>query len=55
LLQRLTQLNIPEAGLLVILGVDTFLDIGTFSYECLSGNSIASAVVCEMGRGSFIG
>jgi Na+/H+-dicarboxylate symporter len=40
----LNQFNIPEAGLLLILGVDTFLDMGRSATNAV-GNSIASAVV----------
>jgi len=40
----LSQFNIPEAGLLLILGVDHFLDMGR-SATNLVGNSIATAVI----------
>jgi len=40
----LNQFNIPEAGLLLILGVDTFLDMGRSATNAV-GNSIATAVV----------
>ncbi|BCG00577.1 membrane attached sodium:dicarboxylate symporter family protein [Paraburkholderia sp. PGU19] len=40
----LNQFGIPEAGLLLILGVDTFLDMGRSATNAV-GNSIASAVV----------
>ncbi|WP_175912556.1 MULTISPECIES: dicarboxylate/amino acid:cation symporter [unclassified Burkholderia] len=40
----LTQFQLPEAGLLLILGVDTFLDMGRSATNAV-GNSIASAVV----------
>ena len=40
----LNQFNIPEAGLLLILGVDAFLDMGRSAANAV-GNSIASAVV----------
>jgi Na+/H+-dicarboxylate symporter len=40
----LGQFNIPEAGLLLILGVDTFLDMGRSATNAV-GNSIAAAVV----------
>jgi len=40
----LNQFNIPEAGLLMILGVDTFLDMGRSATNAV-GNSIASAVI----------
>jgi Na+/H+-dicarboxylate symporter len=40
----LNQFHIPEAGLLLILGVDTFLDMGRSATNAV-GNSIASAVV----------
>ena len=38
--------NIPEAGLLLILGVDTFLDMGRSATNAV-GNSIAAAVVAK--------
>lgn len=40
----LGQFNIPEAGLLLIMGVDTFLDMGRTATNVL-GNSVAAAVV----------
>ncbi len=40
----LHQFDIPEAGLLLILGIDTFLDMGRLATNAV-GNSIASAVV----------
>jgi len=42
----LNQFNIPEAGLLMILGVDTFLDMGRSATNAV-GNSIASAAVAR--------
>lgn len=42
----LTQFRLPEAGLLLILGVDTFLDMGRSATNAV-GNSIASAVVAK--------
>jgi Na+/H+-dicarboxylate symporter len=42
----LTQFNLPEAGLLLILGIDTFLDMGRSATNAV-GNSIASAVVAK--------
>ena len=42
----LNQFNIPEAGLLMILGVDTFLDMGRSATNAV-GNSIATAVVAK--------
>ena len=42
----LNQFNIPEAGLLLILGVDTFLDMGRSATNAV-GNSIAAAVVAK--------
>ncbi|MGU7843769.1 dicarboxylate/amino acid:cation symporter [Burkholderia sp. AW33-5] len=42
----LHQFNIPEAGLLLILGIDTFLDMGRSATNAV-GNSIASAVVAK--------
>ncbi|RQS07082.1 dicarboxylate/amino acid:cation symporter [Burkholderia sp. Bp8998] len=42
----LTQFHIPEAGLLLIIGVDTFLDMGRSATNAV-GNSIASAVIAK--------
>ncbi|HEX4326194.1 MAG TPA: cation:dicarboxylase symporter family transporter, partial [Burkholderiales bacterium] len=42
----LNQFNIPEAGLLLILGVDTFLDMGRSATNAV-GNSIATAAVAK--------
>ncbi|AQQ27874.1 dicarboxylate/amino acid:cation symporter [Burkholderia cenocepacia] len=42
----LHQFGLPEAGLLLILGVDTFLDMGRSATNAV-GNSIASAVVAK--------
>lgn len=42
----LNQFHIPEAGLLLILGVDTFLDMGRSATNAV-GNSLASAVVAK--------
>ena len=42
----LNQFNIPEAGLLMILGVDTFLDMGRSATNVV-GNSVAAAVVAK--------
>jgi Na+/H+-dicarboxylate symporter len=42
----LNQFGIPEAGLLLILGIDTFLDMGRSATNAV-GNSIASAVVAK--------
>lgn len=42
----LSQFNIPEAGLLLILGVDTFLDMGRSATNAV-GNSVAAAVVAQ--------
>jgi Na+/H+-dicarboxylate symporter len=42
----LNQFNIPEAGLLLILGIDTFLDMGRSATNAV-GNSIASAAVAK--------
>ena len=42
----LPQFNIPEAGLLLILGIDHFLDMGRSATNVL-GNSIATAVVAK--------
>jgi Na+/H+-dicarboxylate symporter len=42
----LNQFNIPEAGLLLILGIDTFLDMGRSATNAV-GNSIAAAAVAK--------
>lgn len=42
----LNQFNIPEAGLLLIMGVDQFLDMGRSATNAV-GNSIATAVVAK--------
>jgi Na+/H+-dicarboxylate symporter len=42
----LNQFSIPEAGLLLILGIDTFLDMGRSATNAV-GNSIATAVVAK--------
>jgi Na+/H+-dicarboxylate symporter len=42
----LNQFNIPEAGLLLILGVDTFLDMGRSATNAV-GNSLSAAVVAK--------
>lgn len=42
----LNQFHIPEAGLLLILGVDTFLDMGRSATNAV-GNSVASAVIAK--------
>jgi Na+/H+-dicarboxylate symporter len=42
----LSQFNIPEAGLLLILGVDHFLDMARSATNVV-GNSIATAVVAK--------
>ena len=42
----LAQFNIPEAGLLLLLGVDHFLDMGRSATNVI-GNSIATAVVAK--------
>ena len=42
----LNQFDIPEAGLLLILGVDTFLDMGRSATNAV-GNSIAAAAVAK--------
>lgn len=42
----LNQFHIPKAGLLLILGVDTFLDMGRSATNAV-GNSIATAVVAN--------
>jgi len=40
----LTQFNLPEEGLLLLLGIDTFLDMGRSATNVI-GNSLATAVV----------
>jgi len=42
----LNQFNIPEAGLLLIMGVDQFLDMGRSATNAV-GNSIATAVIAK--------
>ena len=42
----LGQFNIPEAGLLMIMGIDTFLDMGRSATNVI-GNSIATTVVAS--------
>lgn len=42
----LTQFDIPEAGMLLILGIDHFLDMGRSATNAV-GNSIAAAVVAK--------
>ncbi len=42
----LGQFNIPEAGLLLLLGIDHFLDMGRSATNVI-GNSIAAAVVAR--------
>lgn len=42
----LNQFNIPEAGLLLIIGIDQFLDMGRSATNAV-GNSIAAAVVAK--------
>ena len=46
----LTQFGMPEAGLLLILGVDHFLDMGRTATNVL-GNAIATAVVAKWENG----
>lgn len=43
----LSQFNIPEAGLLLLLGIDHFLDMGRSATNVV-GNSIATAVVSKL-------
>jgi Na+/H+-dicarboxylate symporter len=45
----LTQFGMPEAGLLLILGVDHFLDMGRSATNVV-GNSVATAVVAKWER-----
>jgi Na+/H+-dicarboxylate symporter len=42
----LAQFNIPEAGLVLLLGIDHFLDMGRSATNVI-GNSIATAVVSK--------
>jgi Na+/H+-dicarboxylate symporter len=42
----LATFNIPEAGLLLIMGIDQFLDMGRSATNVV-GNSIATAVVAN--------
>lgn len=42
----LAQFNIPEAGLLMVMGIDTFLDMGRSATNVI-GNSLATAVVAK--------
>ena len=42
----LSQFNIPEAGLLMILGIDTFLDMGRSATNVI-GNTLATSVVAK--------
>jgi Na+/H+-dicarboxylate symporter len=42
----LSQFGIPEAGLLMIMGIDTFLDMGRSATNVI-GNSLATAVVAN--------
>jgi Na+/H+-dicarboxylate symporter len=42
----LTQFNLPEEGLLLLLGIDTFLDMGRSATNVI-GNSLATAVVAK--------
>jgi Na+/H+-dicarboxylate symporter len=42
----LTQFNIPEAGILLLLGIDQFLDMGRSATNVV-GNSVATAVVAK--------
>jgi Na+/H+-dicarboxylate symporter len=45
----LSTFNIPEAGLLLVMGVDQFLDMGRSATNVI-GNSVASAVVAKWER-----
>jgi Na+/H+-dicarboxylate symporter len=45
----LTQFNIPEAGILLLLGIDQFLDMGRSATNVV-GNSVATAVVAKWER-----
>src|SRR3978361_2318821 len=49
----LSQFNLPEEGLLLILGIDTFLDMGRSATNVI-GNSLATAVVATW-EGQLVG
>ena len=49
----LNQFDIPEVGLLLIMGVDTFLDMGRSATNAI-GNSIATAVVAKWENGYMV-
>jgi len=42
----LSSFNIPEAGLLLIIGIDQFLDMGRSATNVI-GNTLATAVVAK--------
>src|SRR5262249_21282008 len=42
----LTSFNLPEAGLLLIIGIDQFLDMGRSATNVI-GNSLATAVLAK--------
>jgi Na+/H+-dicarboxylate symporter len=42
----LSTFNIPEAGLLLIMGIDQFLDMGRSATNVV-GNSVAAAVIAK--------
>jgi Na+/H+-dicarboxylate symporter len=44
----LTMFHLPEAGILLLLGIDQFLDMGRTATNVV-GNSIATAVVAKLG------
>jgi Na+/H+-dicarboxylate symporter len=50
----LNQFNIPEAGLLLIMGIDQFLDMGRSATNAV-GNSVAAAVVAKWEGGLLPG
>jgi len=43
----LSQFHLPEAGVLLILGIDAFLDMGRSATNAV-GNSLAAAVVAKL-------
>jgi Na+/H+-dicarboxylate symporter len=45
----LNQFNLPESGLLLIMGIDQFLDMGRSATNVI-GNSLATAVVSKWER-----
>ncbi len=50
----LASFNLPEAGLLLIIGIDQFLDMGRSATNVI-GNSLATAVVGQVGGRGGLG